>query len=266
MKKRLIPVCLMLLTVRTVAIGDDNPGSLADAKRLKRELPSTWENVSQADQPKEMQFIKHVTPTHFTWVMYDRDKHAILALTGGAWSLKDGKYEESIEFASDSVQQLRGKTFQFTINLSGDKWDHKGVPDSEIKVDELWMRMKQGDHQKKNTGEPGRQLLGTWEAAARAGVPKAMRTVKHITPTHWTWVAYDRDNKRVMAAAGGTWSLQNGEYVEECEFTTDNFPQARGNSYPYEYRLDRDQWTLKGGANRGIREDETWTRVKTPNP
>ena len=110
------------------------------------------------------------------------------------------------------------------------------------------MRMKQGDQQKKNTGEPGRQLLGTWEAAARPGVPKSMRTIKYITPTHWTWVAYDRENKRVMTAAGGTWSLRDGEYVEDCEFTTDNFPQARGNSYPYEYRLDGDQWILKGGA------------------
>ena len=65
-----------------------------DAKRLNRELPGTWENVSQAGRPQEIQFIKHVTPTHFTWVVYDREKHAILAVTGGTWSLKDGKYEE----------------------------------------------------------------------------------------------------------------------------------------------------------------------------
>ena len=53
-----------------------------DAKRLKRELPSTWENVSQADMPKEIQFIKHVTPTHSTWVVYDREKNAITAVDG----------------------------------------------------------------------------------------------------------------------------------------------------------------------------------------
>ena len=266
MKKPTILACLILLTARLVAGADDNPTAPFDAKRLNRELPSTWENVSQADRPKEMQFIKHVTPTHFTWVMYDRDKKAVMAVTGGSWSLKDGKYEESIEFASDNVQQLRGKTFRFTINLVGDKWDHKGVPDSEIDVDEVWTRMKQGDHQKKNTGEPGRQILGTWDKVVRPGVPKSIRTLKYITPTHWTWVTYDRDNKRVLAAAGGTWSLRDGEYVEDCEFSTENLPQVRGGSFPFEFRIDGDRWIQRGGPNRAIREDQTWARLKRPNP
>jgi hypothetical protein len=266
MRKRLILSSLVLLAARLASGADDNPNAQADVKRLKRELPSTWECVSFVDAPKQIGHIKHVTPTHFTWVTYDRDQKAVLAVSGGTWSFKDGKYVEVIEFASDTHQHLRGKTNAFTINLVGDKWDHKGVPDNEIEVDEVWSRMKQGDQQKKNTGEPARQLLGTWEASPRPGVPKAMRTVKHITPTHWTWVAYDRENKRVLAAAGGTWSIRDGEYVEDCEFTTNNFPQARGNSYPYEYRLQGDEWTLKGGANRGIREDETWTRPKRPNP
>jgi hypothetical protein len=262
MWKRFALSCLLLLTARLVIGGDDNPNAPADAKRLKHELPSTWENVSNANLPKETHFIKHVTPTHFTWVVYDRDKQAILAVTGGAWSLKDGKYEESIEFASDDVQQLRGKAFRFTIDLAGDKWGHKGVPDSEIEVDEVWSRMKQADNQKKNTGEPGRQLLGAWDEVFQPGVPKSIRTLKYITPTHWTWVTYDRENKRVLAAAGGTWSLRNGEYVETCEFTTENFPQARGNSYAFEYRVEGDRFIQKGGPNRAIRDDQTWMRLK----
>ena len=266
MWKRLALSALLLLAAPLVVGADDNPDAQFDANRLERELPSTWECVSGGGVPEETQLIKHVTPTHFAWLVYDRDKKAILAVSGGTWSLKGGKYEESIEFASDNVQQLRGKTFPFTINLAGDKWDHKGLPDSEIDVNQVWMRMKQGADQKKNTAELGRQLLGIWEAATRPGAPKAMRTVKCITPTHWTWVAYDRENKRALAAAGGTWSLRNGEYVEECAFATDNIPQIRGNSYPYEYRIEGDQWTLKGGPNRGIRADQTFTRVKKPNP
>ena len=114
------------------------PSSTPSGSRASCRAPGN--TSSQADQPKEAQTIKHVTPTHFTWVAYDREKNAVLALAGGTWSLKDGKYEESIEFSSDNVQHLRGKVYQFTINLAGDKWDHKGVPDSEIDVDQVWMR------------------------------------------------------------------------------------------------------------------------------
>jgi hypothetical protein len=267
MKKPTIVASLVLLVAGVAGSADDNPNAAFDAKRLHRELPATWECVSQqADQPKELQFIKHVTPTHFTWVIYDRQQNAILAVTGGTWSLKDGHYEETIEFASDDIQQLRGKSFPFTIQLVGDRWEHKSAPGSEIDVDEVWTRMKQGNHQKKNTDEPGRQLLGTWDEVFRPGVPKAIRTVKHVTPTHWTWVTYDRDNKRVLAAGGGTWSLRNGEYVEDCDFTTDNLPQLRKGSFPLEFRIDGDRWIVKGGFNRVIRDDQTWTRLKKPNP
>lgn len=261
MRKRLILSCGLLLAVRIVAIGDDNPNSPADAKRLKRELPGTWE-CTEANQPPEVHLIKHITPTHWTWVAYDKPKNAILAGAGGTWTIKDGKYQETCEFATDDVQHLRGKSFQFTINLAGDKWDHKGVPGTEIQVDQVWTRLKPSNPQKANTGEPGRQLLGTWSKVLGSDAPKAAMMVKCVTPTHWTWVAYDKENKQALAAAGGTWSLRNGEYVESCEFTTENFPQARGNAYPFEYQVKGDQWTLKGGGNRAIRNDETWKRLK----
>lgn len=257
-------ICLTLLAGRTVA--DDGPDAVENARRLKRELPSTWETTSHADLPAHVRFIKHVTPTAFTWVLYDSQTKAILGVTGGTWSLKEGKYEESIDFASDNVQQLRGKSFPFTINLVGDKWEHKALPDAEVEADEVWTRMKPAANQKANTAEPGRQLQATWDRVFGPEAPKAARTVKHITPTHWTWVAYDRENRRVLAAAGGTWSLQNGEYVEECVFSTDNLPQLRERSFPFAYQLDGDRWTLKGGPDRAIRDDETWKRRERPNP
>jgi hypothetical protein len=266
MKKPTVLACFTLLTIGLVGGADDKPAASSDATRLNRELPSTWQNTSQQDLPKEGRFIKHVTPTHFTWVLYDREKKAIQGVTGGTWSLKDGKYEESIEFATDNVQQLRGKTFRFTHNVGGDKWDLKSEPDSGIDVDEAWMRLKPGDDQKKNIGEAGGQLLGTWDKVFGPGAPQATRMVKHVTPTHWTWVVYDRENRRVTDAAGGTWSLRDGEYVEDCEFCTENFPQLRGGSYPFQFRIDGDRWVLKGGPDRAIRDDETWTRLKKPNP
>ncbi len=257
MRKRLAVVCLSLLATQTVLGDDQKP----NADQLKRELLGTWECVSFQEAPKEMLHIKNITPTNYTWVTYDRLANAILATSGGTWSFKDGKYVEACEFASDSHQHLRGKTNTFNINVAHNKWDHRGVPGTEIEVDEVWSKMKSGEGQETNNDRPGQQLVGTWEAIS-PGAPKAMRTVKHVTPTHWTWVAHDRENKMVLAAAGGTWSIKDGKYEEAVKFTTDNFPQARGKSPAYGFKVDGDLWTLKRGPEFEIQNDETWKRVK----
>ena len=89
-----------------------------------------------------------------------------------------------------------------------------------------------------------------------------MRTVKHVTPTHWTWVAYDRENKMVATAAGGTWTIKDGKYEETCDFTTENFQQVRGKSFPYKFKVDGDRWTLNAGAPGENQNDDVWKRVK----
>lgn len=266
MKQSRVLAGLILLAIRPVARADDNPAALVEAKRINRELPSTWESHSLVGVPKQISHIKLVTPTHFTWVTYDRDRQAVLATAGGAWSFRDGHYVEFCDFASNSHQHLRGKTLTFTIDLVGDRWGIKGVPGSEIEVDDIWMRIAREGHQEKNTGEFGRQLLGTWENTRIPGARKATRMVKQITPTHWIWVIYDRENRMVAAAAGGTWSLRDGKYVEDCAFATENVRHLRGGASPLEIRIDGDRWIVKGGVDLASREDQTWMRLKKPNP
>jgi hypothetical protein len=137
-----------------------------------------------------------------------------------------------------------------------------GVPGTEIEVNEVWNRIKLGDDQKTNTERVGQELLGTWESTLPPGAPKAVRNVKHVTRTHWTWVTYDRENKMVLAAAGGTWSFKDGKYKEACEFATDDVLHERGKTTAYESKIDRGTWTMTGGADAGNQFVETWKRMK----
>ena len=258
MRNLLALFCLILLATQTVSGEDQKP----DREQLTRDLQGTWECASFPEWPKEILHIKHVTPTHYTWVTYDRGNNSIMATSGGTWSIKDDKYTETCEFASDTHQHLRGKTFTFAIKVAGDKWDLMGVPGTEIEVNEVWKRMKSSEDQKTNTERVGQELLGSWESAPAPEAPKAMRTVKHVTRTHWTWVAYDRENKMVLAAAGGPWSLKGGKYEEACEFTTDNFPQARGKTSTYRFKVDDGRWTITGGLDVEHHFSETWKRLK----
>ncbi len=262
MKKWIALSCFTLLLPPSLILGDDDPNAQAETRRIKRELRGTWDCVPVENFPKELSHIKHVTPTHYTWVTYDRESNAIQSVSGGTWSLQDGKYQETCEFASDSHQHVRGKTFTFAIDLVGDKWDLKGVPGTEIQVDEVWNRLKPQEDQKKNIEQAGQKLLGTWETDLGARAPKALRMVKHITPTHWTWVIYDRENKMVMDAMGGPWSLKGDEYEETVAFTTDNAAAPAASRKPTVSRsmaiggLSREGLALRGAA------EEVWKRVK----
>jgi len=258
MRKLLALSCIALLVTQTV-LGRDQKHN---PEQLKPDLLGTWDCVMAPAVPDSVRHIKHVTPTHYTWVTYDATNGRILATSGGTCSVKGDQYDEVCEFSSDTHRHLRAKTYGYKLKIKDDKWDLQGMPDSDIDVDEVWNRVKLAEGQKANTEQVGRALLGTWESVMPPEAPKAMRTVKHVTRTHWTWVAYDRDNKMVLSAAGGTWSLKGGKYVEACEFTTDNFPQARGKSFAYGFKIDDDQWTIIRGPEFENQVDETWKRVK----
>jgi hypothetical protein len=111
----------------------------ADARNEDR-LVGTWEHVS-AQLPDGYRHIKHITPTHWTWVVYHRDTMVAVGVAGGTWSLEGDRYKERIEFATESNKDLRGKEFAFTLKLEGDSWFLKSVPDSELQVDETWKRV-----------------------------------------------------------------------------------------------------------------------------
>jgi RNA polymerase sigma factor (sigma-70 family) len=107
-----------------------------------------------------------------------------------------------------------------------------------------------------------RALLGTWESTLSANTPKSFRCVKHITPTHWTWVAYDRDTKVAFSACGGTWTLKGDKYEETNEFATEDMKHSRGKAFAFNYKLDGDKWFLKSGPELEIHVDDLWVRVK----
>ena len=126
-------------TTQKTATGDERK---PEAERLKRELLGTWESVQPAGAPKTLRCVKHVTPTHWTWVLYDRDAKVALSTAGGAWTLKGDKYEETNEFSSEDMKHARGKAFAFSFKIEGDKWHVKAGPELEINVDEDWVRVK----------------------------------------------------------------------------------------------------------------------------
>jgi len=110
----------------------------------------TWELVATkygnakefSDYPKEHRRLKMLTATHFTWVDYDPESGNVNSMAGGPYSLKEGVYTETVEFIGKGMETYLGKKQTFTIKVDGDKLSQSCQLSDEMKIEEIWRRVK----------------------------------------------------------------------------------------------------------------------------
>jgi hypothetical protein len=110
------------------------------------------------------------------------------------------------------------------------------------------------------------KLVGTWKVVKATfndqdNITPSVQQVKLITPSHFTWVHYDRTSGKADAAAGGTYTVSGPSYVETIEFA---FGPDAGvllkRQFNFSCSMDGNTWTIKGQVLL-TRIEETWERV-----
>lgn len=143
---RQISVTLPLLIV-TLAVAI--PRSAAEEKeegKKQNSLVGTWKLVSakwgekEAKLAEEITILKHVTPTHFMWVRYDKDGKVLVAL-GGSYTVKGKMYEEIPEYGT-GLDRLKGNAQSFKWRVDGNKWYHNGKLSTGLTIEEVWERVE----------------------------------------------------------------------------------------------------------------------------
>jgi hypothetical protein len=136
-------VALVLATARTPA---DEPNK-KEAKP-ENKLIGTWKLVSakyggkESKLPEEYTMLKHVTPTQFMWVTYDKDGKAFRA-AGGPYTLKGDQYEETPEYGfGGDFTLVNRKTHSFNAKVEGNKWHHEGKLSGGLTIEEVWERVE----------------------------------------------------------------------------------------------------------------------------
>jgi hypothetical protein len=112
--------------------------------------------------------------------------------------------------------------------------------------------------------------LGTWQlvstkygdAKAFEDYPKERKRVKMITATHFNWVDYDTQTKKVSSSAGGPYSYRNGTYVETIDFVGDGMETYQGKKQEFAIRIDGNKLFQSGQLSDGLKIEEVWQRVK----
>jgi len=99
-------------------------------------------------------------------------------------------------------------------------------------------------------------LIGTWELLERinhaeggteweANGPEWVNQ-KHITSTHFTWVAYNKDEDNLDGSGGGTYTLEGNIYTEDIQFVYPVGSNYLGQVIPFEVRMVDGIWYHTG--------------------
>jgi len=112
------------------------------------------------------------------------------------------------------------------------------------------------------------KLVGTWKLISgkyngqAADFGKEIE-IKHVTGSHFTWLRYDADTKKISNAAGGPCTLKADTYSETPIYGIgSDFEQIRDKTYTFTWKVEGNKWYSNGELpNIGLKIEEVWENV-----
>jgi hypothetical protein len=112
-------------------------------------LTGTWKlityqygNQPKLTLPEEYQWIKLITPTHFTWVHYTTNNKVVSSSAGGTYSFDGETYVETIDFGGMGMQRYFDKQHTFKVTFEENKMYQSGYLAYSLHIKEVWEKVE----------------------------------------------------------------------------------------------------------------------------
>jgi hypothetical protein len=127
-----------------VLIGDNNLNFKKDPD-FKQPLDGKWlfatrgpdEGQERRGESNSRKTMKFLSDGYFQWIAYDTETFKFSGTGGGTYTSKDGVYSENIQFFSRDNARV-GAQLNFTFEIKGDDWHHKGKNSKGGPMYEIW--------------------------------------------------------------------------------------------------------------------------------
>ena len=115
-----------------------------------------------------------------------------------------------------------------------------------------------------NFSKPSNPLIGSWkmisykygnENTFKDMDDKVMKEIKLITETHFTWASFDE--QEMIGAGGGSYSYEDGKYIEHIEYFHPIGSNMIGSSQVFECKLEDGKWYHSGYIKKYEIDPET---------
>jgi hypothetical protein len=198
---------------------------------------------------KDQNGVLIMTQTCFSYAEFSPDEFQ--NTYGGTWEISNDQVRLTYEFHTESpevVGTLEIKSFSFTgqmLELEGHKY------------------------QRIDDAEPGK-LSGAWLFYARVDdgeigntrtADNPRKTMKILSGTRFQWIAYNTETKSFHGTGGGTYTTENGKYVENIDFFSRDNSRV-GASLSFDYEIKGDEWHHEGFSSKGDPLYEIWKMRK----
>jgi hypothetical protein len=209
-------------------------------------LQGAWEIVS-----KDIKTVRIHAGEYFAFGVFDAQTQAFVAAGGGLLKVEKGVMKETYEFHTLDAS-LVGKTFEHKVTVKNGTLtiQHKGEKQAWKQVDD---------------GRPG-QLAGAWLFSGRSQngelqrrEPSPRKTMKILSGSRFQWIAYNTATGEFFGTGGGTYTTENGAYVERIDFFSRDNSRV-GAELPFEFELIEGEWHHKGFSSKGEALHELWKR------
>lgn len=212
-------------------------------------LEGSWKLVEENGAPViEKEVIRIYQDDYFAEAARKVETKEFLWALGGEYSMDD--YTETMDFNTRSPKMIGEMTNPRLIfenenmitlnNTTGvEKWER--VSNNENELSGNWVI----------TGIKRNEELTKMEPGDR-------RTIKILGGDRFQWVAFNSATREFMGSGGGTYTLNDGKYIENIEFfSRDN--NRVGAQLQFDFQVKDGEWHHSGKSSKGDPMYEIWS-------
>lgn len=215
-----------------------------------QELEGAWKLIEKdSREVLDQETIKIYQDGYFSFGTRDTETNEFIKAGGGEYSVDDG-YVESFDFHTQNPK-LVGTNKKYQFQLENEKLSVQGPADES----QVWLKLSdKEDDLSGNWVITGRKRNGE----IRTSTPGARRTIKLLGGGRFQWVAFNSDTREFSGTGGGTYSAEDGKYIENIEFFSRDDSRV-GTSLDFNYEVRDGEWHHSRKSSKGESLYEIWS-------
>ncbi|MUH35418.1 hypothetical protein D9O36_06165 [Zobellia amurskyensis] len=225
---------------------------LAISNVVHAQIPSKTyffeEKVDQNNITHELQ----VDGDYLIHTVYKKSPAQFIMTRGGFTQVEGNRLIVLLEFNSNyEKDQLRTLSIPFELNgkdlILEMKSKHlfKPAPSMKQDLDGKWLFATRGP----DTGQE------------RRGEENPRKTLKLLKDGRFQWIAYNTETMKFHGTGGGSFTSQDGKYIEHIEFFSKDNSRV-GAELTFNYELKGNDWHHTGNNSKGEPMYEIWAKRK----